>query len=447
MFVRLNDDEFWQWMAGIHKRDASGIGQCLKSLHAYHIDQQYIVELANSNHSKNEKSVMEKLRNCLPINYFNEVHYCISVYSTIMGKLLPPLVSTMEQLAYIEWLQFVEPMHNNYRDHLIHMFKVAFTCDTILSNTAFLETVATKQAESSHFKKWCKIHEIPLDDWKKSSRWHEIIKDAFFIAALFHDIGYGYYHLQEYKQNVCKLYPWLIPTDSIKFDIHSKSIMQSLLAFFIKDYHHWLKLSEINNHEDNVVLGFLRDCLPINHSVASAFFMIELAEKITAARAISPELYTAFHLAAEASMIHDMVDEDRWLYLTPHSLESEKGGKNQKKSWHFINSENQKQIPMAISMIMFDQLSRWNSPKLIAKPDINNVNYTWDNEDTYSDIEIEIVETEKQKSFIIRSKNNGDKLKKVIEKELKCISKTSGSNEIPFLDYDLLVTNSSDQCR
>lgn len=437
--IILNDEKFWRWMEGAFKNNDSGISKCVKPISRSYIDPQYIVEMSDYGNLSTTTSIMDKLRKSMPIGYFNEIHYCISVYSSILGRIFPALARDIEQLAYVEWLQFAEPLHEKYRDHFIHIFKVAFVSDLFLSDQLFLTAIASDQATSDHFSKWCKSHNIPLAKWEENNRWPEIIKIAFFIAALFHDSGYGYYHLQEYKQNLCRLYPWLISTDNMTFDIQSKSLMQSLPAFFIKKYHHWLESSSIKARTNNLVLGFFRDCLPINHSIASTLFVLDMAEKVTGARAISPELYTAFHLAAETIMIHDMIDKERWLHLIPHNIDKgqeKKKGKDEDELFHFITPENQKQFPMAISMVLFDQLSRWKSPTLMPECYMDSVNYRWGYQNANDSLKVEMAEQDNSKRFIINADKNREKLKEDLEKELRCVS---CPNKLSFLDYDLEV--------
>jgi len=433
----LNDDTFWGWMEGAFKTNESGISKCMEPFRNSYIDPQYIIEISRERHLTADKSIMDNLRKYMPTGYFYEIHYCLSVYSTILGRIFPPLALDIEQLGYIEWLQFTEPLHETYRDHLVHIFKVAFVSDTFLSSPNFFSSIVTYQARAKHFIDWCKEQKIPLSKWEDDDHLKDVIKAAFFIAAIFHDIGYGYYHLQEYKQTLCKLYPWLMSTDNITFDIQSKCLMQSLPAAFIKKHHYWLNKSLIKDRTNNIVFGFFRDCLPINHSIASTLFILELVEKVTGARAISPELFTAFHLAAETIMIHDMIDKKRWLHLSPPDINEEHKETNKQKSCHFITSENQKQIPMAISMVLFDQLSRWKSPSLIPKSTIDDVNYRWSDENIHESLEVKMEEQEGKKRFILEAKKNGKKLEEKLKEELMCVSKQGG---ISFLDYDVKVT-------
>lgn len=100
----LNDDTFWRWMEGAYRRDGSGISKYLAQIKSSDIDPQYVIQISSGRNLSTGTSIMDKLRKYMPIGYFDEVHYCISVYASILGKIFPPVVSDIEQLGYIEWL-------------------------------------------------------------------------------------------------------------------------------------------------------------------------------------------------------------------------------------------------------------------------------------------------------------------------------------------------------
>ena len=111
--------------------------------------------------STNNSSIFLHLKKVMPRNYFQEMEYCALAYSTIFTNLFPPLSTHIEQLAYIEWLCYVEPENLTYRDHFLHMLKVAFEGQSmILENKSWLETIAKCQFDSEHFCAWCKNKNI-----------------------------------------------------------------------------------------------------------------------------------------------------------------------------------------------------------------------------------------------------------------------------------------------
>jgi hypothetical protein len=246
------------------------------------------------------------------------------------------------------------------------MFKVAFVGDRLLSNDKFLSRITEWQFASKHFHFWCEKHKIPK--WNTEEKM-EIVKLAFFLAALFHDFGYGYSFLRTYKGRLHKLYEWLLPeADSADINTQgTQTLLQSLPARFVAKHHAWLLRSENDKTHKRknerkvrniLVAGFFRDCIPLNHSVASSFFVLDIAEQLRNSRALTQKLYVAFQLAAEACMIHDMTDENNWAHL------------QKTKSEHFLDCDSHKSVPLAMLLILADELAVWKRPSLKIKQNV-----------------------------------------------------------------------------
>jgi hypothetical protein len=76
---------------------------------------------------------------------------------------------------------------------------------------------------------------------------------------------------------------------------------------------------------------------------------------ILIAGALSQQLYVTFQLAAEACMIHDMTKVGTWAHL------------QKKKNEHFIDCNEHKSVPLAMLLVLADELSVWNRPILKTK--------------------------------------------------------------------------------
>ena len=381
----LDDPSFWEWMATNYNGASEGINDYLYLIAGNEIDKGYLVEAFNESYPESHSNIMGNLKQFVPYKYFLEIQFCASVYATVFGRIFPPLASHVDQLAYIEWLLYTEPGHPSYRDHLVHMFKVAFIGDQLLSVKTLLQKVTKWQFSSKHFQKWCKDRKIPVNKWALPER-EEIIKMAFFLAALFHDFGYGYFFLRKYKQRLFKLYQWLLPeADPTDVDASStRSLLQSLPSFFVRKHHAWLG-SVTSENTDIVVAGFYRDCLPLNHSIASAVFVVDVAEKLLTSRALTPKLHVAFQLAAEACMIHDMINKDTWVDLL------------KKENEHFIDCNDHQSVPLAMLLILADELSVWSRPSLkIEQGQEGVVFYRLDKSRVPSKIKISVTERNKQ---------------------------------------------------
>ncbi|MCD6398406.1 MAG: hypothetical protein J7L08_00610 [Candidatus Aenigmarchaeota archaeon] len=430
----LNDDLFWKWLDFINL-NGPGISDYIKIINnpSWIKADSIVSELIRNNKTPNNSSMMNNLSECVPRKYFLELQYCASIYAAIFGKIFPPYILHVEQLVYIEWLLYTEARNSRYRDHLAHMFKVAFCGDRILScSESFFEEVVNYQFSSKHFTKWCTDQSIAIELWGYKEK-EIIVKIALFLSAIFHDFGYGYYFLNEYKKKLFKIYPWLLPRADIADPntTATQTLLKSLPAYFVKENHKGLSENCLIN-SDNMVAGFFHDCLPLNHSIASAFFVLDLAENLQKSGAISQDLYVAFQLAAEACMIHDMTDKEnkKWVHLSAT-----------KETEHFINHHNQKQIPLAMLLIFSDELSVWNRPRLIHKAPNNGAVITKleDDDNLIKSLLIEIYKEKKEISTLVDAPK--EVKKKFIDdfQKIRCLQ-SSTNNDQEILGYKLIFS-------
>lgn len=413
--IPLTDDVFWKWMENENLDKDSGIPGYLKFITDTLYGEHYDLESLGTD-SFREDSSMENLSLSVPREYFLEIQYCAKIYATMLGKVFPQLASHIDQLAYIEWLLYTEPGWQFYRDHMVHMFKVAFICDNLLSFSPLLDKVIEYQFNSGHFMNWCTDQSIQTGGWPTEDR-REVVRLGLFWAALFHDIGYGHFFLTKYKKRLFNLYQWLMPrADPTDVDAAAtKSLLQSLPSQFVRKYHDSKHSQKIAHH---AIAGFFHDCLPLNHSIASMFFVLDVAEKLRTSRALPEKLHVAFQLAAEACMIHDMTDDDNWLYLTKTS------------NGHFINHENCKEVPLALLLIFSDELAVWNRPRLIVNPKgRHGVYYKFDTDGRNDKIMVSVDETKN----LIKIKVSPDRTKQIIrskfEEKLPCFRSTPVSQK------------------
>ena len=426
--IVLNDDSFWQWM--YPEESNSGVYAYLSKIADNELDSAYVVEVLKESSIHEQSSIMANLCLCMPRRYFLEIQSCIRTYATLFGRVFPPLVSHVDQLAYIEWLLYTEPGDLRYRDHLVHMFKVAFVADQLLSLESISSKITEYQYNSDHFKKWCKARKFQADKWDPETQ-KDILKIAFFLAALFHDFGYGYYFLRKYKGRLFRLYRWLLPgADPTDIDAFStKIILQSLPSFFVKKHHSCLDELKSKDSDKNVLAGFYHDCLPLNHSIASAFFVLDLAEQLGNARALNEKLYVAFQIAAEACMIHDMTKENKWVHLRPNS--------NQ----HFITCDNHEDIPLAMLLILADELSIWNRPTLKVKANGDNCVFCEMHiVDVPTEVEILLLGDGDKHKIKITVDNFHENLEKSLCNDILCLKLNTEEDNCQLLGYLIEVS-------
>ena len=426
--IILKDTEFWDWMDGDNKYDKAGLVGYTDMIVELIGRAGYLSWMSNQGESLEHSKIMNNLSLIMPRKYFLEVQYCAKAYATLFGKLFPTLAVYVDQLAYIEWLLYTEPDNPGYRDHLVHMFKVAFVCEQFLSVNRLLTKVVDSQFKSEHFLTWCDMQEIKVAAWSFETR-TKVVKIALFLAGLFHDFGYGYYFHSKYKNKLFKIHQWLFP-DANQVDTNTcgtRMMLRSLPSAFVKKYHWWLRENKSKN-EHEVIAGFYRDCLPLNHSVASAFFVVDLAENLWRSEALSRQLYVALQLAAEACMIHDMTENDKWVHFAAKNKDNE----------HFIDCSDHNSIPLAMLLILSDELSVWNRPRLKTKGKGSEaVLYSFETSKVPNKIELFVNETVPNPWICISADKNSETIKKNFKK-LKCFSgELESENKRSILGYTL----------
>lgn len=361
--ITIKEDLFWEWMnpADSAKR-AKDIHFRPKSNNEYLILLSQMMEKhwdsialgLNVTPSAKGANTLDKLSRQIPRGYFLEVQYCLASYASVFASLFPPMISHLDNLAYIEWLLYMEPDFEKYRDHLVHMFRVAFVCNRLMGMDVILNRVKDFQFASEHFLDWCKniVNDDPRD-WD-DARKYRLLDAAIYISAIFHDFGYGYFYLNKYRERLSGILPSLVhfadPVDI--YHISSDHLRKSLVGQFAKKYHYAYKANSPPANEDVVLTGFFRDCLCLNHSVASAIFIVDLSEQLRKRNAISDELYIAFHLASEAAMLHDMTKRGNWIHLYQKSEES------------FLCCKDQREIPLLALLSFADEVEIGSRPRM-----------------------------------------------------------------------------------
>lgn len=406
--MQLNDGGFWKWL---FPQDNGGINEILKIMSLHKNDNYYVLEGSSSSRAES-LLIMSNLRKKMPKKYFLEVHQSATAYSIIFSQVYPALAAKVYQLAYVEWLMYTEPGHKKYRDHLVHMFKVAYAIDSLLKNEHLLHSITKWQFESRHFVAWCKKKDISIDGFEPNDR-ISIIRMAGFLAGIFHDVGYGYYFLRKYNNRLFDLFEWLLPSgDPTENGTPNRHhILKSLSSSYIANKHNWLKRARpVKDDEiyDRVISGFYRDCLTLNHSIPSAFVLMQLSEKLLNSGAVNQMMYVAFQIAAEACMLHDMTKMRNWAHISASEGD------------HFFHCNSHKETPLAILLILADELAVWNRSRIVNSKNGNMVAvYTMDNKKCPRSIDIEI-EEEPNKTITITCDRGKDSFESEVRENLAC---------------------------
>lgn len=422
--ITIDNENFWAWMDGEGPDAKDGLGGCIQMI-ADLMSAEHVTTAYHNGITPGYSDIMDKLGHGMPRWYFLEIQYCIKAYATFLGSIIPSLSQNVDQLGYIEWLLYSEPGNPGYRDHVVHMFKVAFLCTKILTMEVLLSKTVHRQFKAKHFMKWCHDQKIETDNWGRGTR-ENVVRLSLFLAAIFHDFGYGYYFHEKYRSRLFKIYQWLLPGADIS-DMNSRGaqrMLYSLPSAFINEYHGSLSPDSSKDVSQGFLAGFYRDCVRLNHSVASAMFIIDLAEYLRSSRAIGESLYVAFQLAAEAAMIHDMTKAENWAHL------------QKRDHGHFIDSRDHDEFPLAILLIFADELSEWSRRRLETEISSNEeIIHRLLLPDQREGVKIEFSESLKRPWIRIVSKEGSKSFKEDLDK-IKCFKKNR-SNSSSFFEYTI----------
>lgn len=440
--VHLNDEDFWGWLKN-PGTDSENIDGYLRLIASNQENPEYVIKLKKENDlNRSTDNIMRNLSRWMPREYFLELQFCAKTFAGICGTIFPPLVSHIEQLAYIEWLLYMEPGYLKYRDHLVHMFKVAFAGDRFLANEDIINKIYKCQSgeteKNGHFNGWLKENRLTFPGKGKDADQKDVIKMAFFIAALFHDFGYGYFFQNKYQERLFKINTWLQPGTDLTDNNTPffQKFRKSLPYYFIEHHHMWCSKMDTaigDKQKRRLVSGFLRDCLPLNHSIASTFTILEITEKFWEAGALNEKLYIAFQLAAEAIMIHDMTCKENWLHL---------GVQNEN---HFLHNQSYESVPLATLLILADELSVWNRFRISSRQSKNQreIIFQMNDENNPQKIEIDILDKELRITphYKTPEESESNIFWKDFKKGMNCFKQDiQEGSPMFFMDYEIIVS-------
>lgn len=359
--IGLDESSFWDWMnlAASASTPQGEIFQPKSNNNYVHLmsvmmeDHWHsIAQVKHADGSPESARTLDRLSRHVPRKYFLEIQFCLAAYSSVFATLFPSMLSSLDNLSYIEWLLHMEPDNEKYRDHLVHMFRVAFVCNRLMQLPVIRQKASEFQFSSPHFLKWCQDNfRIDTNTWESSKK-DRVLNAAIYLSAIFHDFGYGYHFLNYYRQRLAGVLPILTQSEATA-DLHHSDmarIRNSLAAKFVAKYHHALQRAGASANKEVILSGFFRDNLGLNHSVASAMFLVDLADKLYDQHSLSDDLYIAFHLAAEAAMLHDMTSNEKWLHFSTPNCGT------------FLDCKKQKEVPIAALLWLADNIELGRRP-------------------------------------------------------------------------------------
>jgi hypothetical protein len=315
----------------------------------------------------------------LPSYFASEVAYLSNLNLEIATRIFPHLDTILANHAYFEWLLYAELDYDEYRDHIVHPFKVAMISKWLLDKAdQDRSKVADKLKKSKNVNR--RLNDLNLsknvfsgDDGKR------IINTALWLASLYHDLGYGHHFACCLEQRIRASYDFYrgdtvggsvagVNPDFIKRSLIRHHLDPTAADCPIQNRNHkdYRYPPEKFNWQNQLYAN-----LSLNHSMAGALNMLCLLQDIIDYWPdADPRLILVFELAAEAIFLHDLTCKDN--HILPH-LE-------------FAFDKT----PLAIILILSDELQCWGRPvirhrrgkdehEIISRfePERDRLNYNW----------------------------------------------------------------------
>jgi len=263
---------------------------------------------------------MASARRFLPHADADALSYAQNLFVGILDRIYPPhshqggaswpLPLSVFDWPYYEWLLHAETDYPDYKDHIVHSLRVAALgrwlieeCNSsstaVPSQQGELAKAASRPAHVQRLLAALNLNQAALAD--------RVILAAWWLAALFHDIGYEVYLVGQLEKKLADSLPWYggdVAAGLVR-GCRSETLQRSLFRCYLEcgdvTAPDWL------GRRKPWEAGLYRECLG-NHSVAGALMLLmSLDEARSISGCIRAELELIFHLAAEAVFYHDLL--------------------------------------------------------------------------------------------------------------------------------------------
>ncbi|MBN2443445.1 MAG: hypothetical protein JXJ04_18935 [Spirochaetales bacterium] len=290
---------------------------------------------------KDKASLYSKFGKRFPKSMTDEMLYLTDRLLDITRKIHPCFETILFQHTYAEGFLYADLDLKKYREHIIHPFKVAVIARWLLEESGNINEIKKNLKKNKKIKEL--LTYLHLSDSVFDEKENKIIKCALWLPGLFHDIGYFHYLFNRIEDHIKQLYPFY------KGDVAGVSVA-GINTLIIKRSLVWQYLMDENLKENHDPWkGGVYNNLWKNHSVAGAIAFIHFYQEILDHwDEVDPRMLLVFELAAEAIFLHDL-----------------------SKTKNF-NGELKIQFntqPLAIILILADELQDWGRPRISYKQD------------------------------------------------------------------------------
>ena len=241
---------------------------------------------------------------------------------------------------YAELLLYAETDYDRYREHIIHPYKVMalgfWLADQIPSLISRVGRHLQRREDVQALLSSLQLSDSALYD-------ERVIRTAWWLAGLFHDIGYMFYLFSHHLEpRVLRAYPVYVGNAAGRLGTGTPEYLLSrCLSRGL-----WSGSDDADDSRSRArSTGFLTASGAANHSIVGGLTLLAILDEIESVYSTSPEQALAFHLAAEAICFHDLVGERKLIDCQP----AERCLRFNKR-------------PLAWLLVLCDKLQDWGRP-------------------------------------------------------------------------------------
>lgn len=237
---------------------------------------------------------------------------------------------------YAELLLYAESDYARYREHIVHPYKVMAVGAWLMTEVGRLVASIGANLRSNtrvvQLVESLRLATSVLDD-------PHVIKTAWWLAGLFHDLGYTFYFMsRSLEPKILRTYPVYAGSAGGRLGVGTPSHLAQMALF--RDL--WESGTAEEEHK-----GFLTESASMNHSVVGGLTLLSMLSEMESVYKVTPEQALAFHLAADATAIHDVVGPGKTVHCELPS-----------RCVAFRDR------PLAWLLILCDELQDWGRPIL-----------------------------------------------------------------------------------
>lgn len=404
-----------------------------------------------------------KLKERMPLSEYKKIIGAIGYTQHYAQLYFPAYRFLVNEFVNEEWLALVDYHKSFHRDHIVHQPKVSWIGQVLMeqkikspvnqgNEKTILEhivDVILHWDKAGNETRYLRDYAINLglpekyfdETWVENKKWKElwwydVIKESFFLASLFHDIGYPISFINKIEKKLKIQYPMNALGHEYIKNICSR--YQDRLLFY--PFHNYIRMNSCSlpyDWKDRFEM-LVTECFVCTHSIHGALTLLYLNDILRdfPVKKIRPDKQFIVDLASLMIMTHDLAD----IYM---EVDKDKFFLGEKAVIRKIKSPQLKikfhRDPMSFLLLLSDLLQDFGrSSTIFNNESKNNVSMEFEAKCKRVQLEFDIENHNLIITYYFNSQEetNVQRYRFIPVNQLKYFSKPSG-----FIDYSYLFND------